>query len=180
MKKGFVDNGEFVATFRTYLATTPARMLKKSIDEGDYIPNNMAAKIMHRNIKALRILAGFSASQIALAFDITKQVVSRWDNGKYLHPSVTLSMAFMEFIQYNVRASEYRCKNDKPLIIKKFDIEDDDKVKILFPIALKCLDKAFQIGNESYNIDKDLEFLSKLMDLDIDLIKELIDRGLNL
>ena len=179
MKKGFVDNGEFVATFRTYLATTPARMLKKSIDESSYIPNNMAAKIVHRNFKAIRSLAGFSPSQIALGFDTTKQVVSRWDNGKYI-PSVTVSMAFMEFIRYNVRTSEYRCEDDKPIIIKKFDIDDDEKVKILFPIALKCLDKTFQIGNEKYNVDKDLVFLSKLMDLDIDLIKELIDRGLNL
>lgn len=179
MRKGFIDNTEFIATFRTYIATTPARMLKKDIDESSYIPNNMATKIVYRNFKVIRSLAGFSPSQIALAFDVTKQVVSRWDNGKYT-PSVTLSMAFMEFIRYNVRASEYRCDDGNPIFIKKFDIEDDEKVKLLFPIALKCLDKAFQIGNEGYDIDKDLVFLSKLMDLDIDLIKELIDRGLNL
>ena len=159
---------------KTIIATFPIRSLKDDnccdIDYKKYIHNSVAAPIVNRNFKSIRILAGFTQTELAKIFDVTKQTICQKETGA-TKPSINATIGFTEFLRNN------NTKKAVPTIFADMitDVKNP-KVDLLWPIALKCLDKAFQIGNEDYDIDKDLKFLVNIMPLNITLIKVIIDR----
>lgn len=159
---------------KTMIATFPIRSLKDvgycDIDCKNYIHNNIAAPIVNRNFKSIRILAGFTQTKLAKIFGVTNQTICQKETGA-TKPSINATIGFTEFLHNN------NTKKPVPTIFADMitDVKNP-KVDLLWPIALKCFDKAFQIGNEDYDVDNDLKFLADLMSLDIDLIKRIIDR----
>ena len=161
-------------TMRTMIATFPIRILKDAnysdIDCKMYISNNLAAPIVHRNFKAIRILAGYTQIQLANALGVTPQAIHQRDK-KFYKPSITATIGFIEFLRHG---------NTEKSIPSIFDEANTNvknlKQELLWIAALKCLDKAFRVGNENYDIDKDLKFLVNIMPLDIALIKIILDK----
>ena len=161
-------------TMRTIIATFPIRTLKDAdysdINCKEYVSNNIAAPIITRNFKLIRKLAGYSQIQLANALGVKPQAIHQRDK-KFYKPSITATIGFIEFLRHT--------NTEKPIPSICDGVNTNvrnPKVDLLWSAALKCLDKAFRVGNENYNVDKDLEFLVNIMPLDITLIKVILDR----
>ena len=163
-----------IMVMRTLIATFPIRTLTdvnyQDINCKEYISNNIAAPIITRNFKSIRKLAGYSQVQLANALGVKPQAIHQRDK-KFYKPSITATIGFIEFLRHT------NTEKTIPSICEGVNTNvRNPKVDLLWSAALKCLDKAFRVGNENYDVDKDLEFLVDLMSLKIDLIKKILDR----